>query len=307
VVKAEIKQVSKNLELVGTIQASKDVLIIAEAQGRVVKVNAEIGDYKSAGSVLIQIDDELKLTAMKTAEVNYEKSKKDYERFQALFKGNSVTDSQLENAKFIYQSAESQFITAKRQYEDTKVTTPISGVVSSRSVDIGDYVKLNSPVANVVDISKLKVKVNVAESDVFKMKVGDRVEITTEVYPGVVFSGKVTTISSKGDEAHTYPVEVDLQNSKEHPLKAGMFGKVNFVSTNKVASLLIPREALIGSIKDPKVFVVENNMAKLVGLVIGNTYDNYLEVLNGIKEGQKVVVNGQNNIEDNSKVTIINK
>ncbi len=307
ITKVTKKQVSRNLELVGTIQANNDVSIVAEAQGRVVKVNAEVGDFRSAGSILIKIDDELKLTAMKTAQVNYEKSKKDYERFQALYKGNSVTDSQLEAAKLAYQSAESQYIIAKRQYEDTKVTTPISGVVTSRLVDIGNYVKMNSPVANVVDISKLKVYVNVAESDVFKLKIGDRVDITTEVYPGVVFSGKIATISAKGDEAHTYPVEVDLPNSKQHPLKAGMFGNVNFVSFTKGESLLIPREALLGSIKNPQVFIVENNTAKLVNLVIGNTYDNYLEVISGLKEGQEIVVNGQNNIEDNNKVTIINK
>ncbi|HKI78236.1 MAG TPA: efflux RND transporter periplasmic adaptor subunit, partial [Ignavibacteriaceae bacterium] len=292
VTKVDRKLVSKDLQLVGTIHANNDVSIVAEAQGRVVKVNAEVGDYKPAGSVLIQIDNELKLTAMKTAEVNYEKSKKDYKRFKALYKGNSVTDSQLENAKLAYQSAESQYITAKRQYEDTKVTTPISGVVTSRLVDIGDYVKMNSPVANVVDISKLKVVVNVAESDVFKMKIGDKVEITTEVYPGVVFNGKIATISAKADEAHTYPVEIILPNSKEHPLKAGMFGKANFVSNTKGDILLIPREALLGSIKNPKVFVVENNTAKLTDLVIGNTYDNYLEVLSGLKEGQQIVING---------------
>jgi RND family efflux transporter MFP subunit len=307
VAKVGKRQVSRDLELVGTIEADNDVQIISEAQGRVVKVYARVGDYKPAGSVLIEIDSELQLAAMKTADVNYEKSKKDYERFQTLYKTNSVTDSQLENAKLVYQSADAQYITAKRQYENTKVTTPISGVVTSRLVDIGDWVKMNNPVANVVDISKLKFDVNVAENDVFRMKVGDKVEVTTEVYPGVAFEGKIATISDKGDESHTYPVEVDLSNSKQHPLKAGMFGRVNFISSAKGELLMIPREALIGSIKNPKVFVVDNNMAKLVDLVIGRTYDNYLEVLSGLKEGQTIVVNGQNNLEDKSKVTIINE
>jgi RND family efflux transporter MFP subunit len=166
---------------------------------------------------------------------------------------------------------------------------------------------MNNPVADVVDISKLKFDVNVAENDVFRMKVGDKVEVTTEVYPGVVFEGKIATISDKGDEAHTYPVEVDLYNSRQHPLKAGMFGTVIFASSTKGESLIIPREALIGSVKDPKVFVVNNNTAKLVNLVIGRTYDNYLEVMSGLKEGQTIVVNGQNNLEENSKVKIINE
>lgn len=307
VAKVEKRKVGSNLELVGTIEANNDVQIVSEAQGRVVKVDAKVGDYKPAGSVLIEIDSELQLASMQSAEVNYEKSKKDYERFQTLYKTNSVTDSQLEAAKLAYQNSQTQFVTAKRQYENTKVTTPISGVVTSRLVDIGSYVKINNPVADVVDISKLKFEVNVAESDVFRMKVGDKVEITTQVYPGIIFEGRIATISDKGDEAHTYPVEVDLYNSKQHPLKAGMFGTVNFISSTKGESLMIPREALIGSVKNPKVFVVDNNTVKLTDVVIGRTYDNYLEVLSGLKEGQTIVVNGQNNLEENSRVKIIDQ
>ena len=70
---------------------------------------------------------------------------------------------------------------------------------------------------------------------------------------------------------------------------------------------MIPREALIGSVKNPKVFVVDNNKARLVDLVIGRTYDNYLEVLSGLKDGQTIVINGQNNLGENSKVKIINE
>ena len=68
-----------------------------------------------------------------------------------------------------------------------------------------------------------------------------------------------------------------------------MFGTVNFVASTKGEALMIPREALIGSVKNPKVFVVDNNKARLVDLVIGRTYDNYLEVLSGLKDGQTIV------------------
>lgn len=295
----------RNLELVGTITGNNDVAIVSEAQGRVTKVYAEVGDYKSAGSPLIQLDDELKLAAFKTAEVNYQKTKKDYERYQALLASKAVTDAQLENSKLAFQSAEAQYIVAKKGYEDTKITTPISGIVTARRVDIGNYVNKTMVVAEVVDISKLKVKLNVAEADVFKLNVGDKVKITTDVYPGVTFPGRIETISDKGDEAHTYPVEVTFMNSKEHPLKAGMFGKVSFNSVSKGEKLLVPRDALIGSIKNPQVFVIQNGIAKLRDIVVGSAYNNNLEVLSGLKEGEKVVVNGQNNLADNYKVMVV--
>ena len=305
VVEVTKSKAQRDLEMVGTITANNDVAIVSEAQGRVTKVYAEVGDYKSAGSPLIQLDDELKLAGFKTAEVNYQKTKKDYERYQALLASKAVTDAQLESAKLAYQSAEAQYIVAKKGYEDTKITTPISGIVTSRNVDIGNYVNKNMVVAEVVDISKLKVKLNVAETDVFKLNVGDKVKISTDVYPGITFPGKIETISDKGDEAHTYPVEVIFMNSKEHPLKAGMFGKVAFNSVSKGEKLLIPRDALIGSIKNPQVFVIKNGIAKIRDLVVGSTYNNKLEVLSGLKEGERVVVNGQNNLADNYKVMVV--
>ncbi len=304
--KAEKREVERNLSLVGTITANNDVAVVSESQGRVVAVYANVGDYKTAGSVLFQLDDELKEAAYKTAEVNYEKAKKDFERYQALHKDASVTDAQFEAARLAFLSAEAQYITAKRQYNDTKIKAPISGVITSRLVDLGNYVNTNNVVANIVDISKLKVKLNVAEKDAFKLKPGDEVEVTTDVYPGQTFKGKIEYISAKGDELHTYPVEISLLNSKQFPLKAGMFGRVSFTSIQKSESVVIPREALVGSIKDARVFTVENGIAKLKKVVIGSTYNSHLEVLSGLKEGETVVVNGQNNLQDNDNVTIKN-
>jgi RND family efflux transporter MFP subunit len=299
------KELERNLEMVGTINGANDVAVVSEATGRVLDTYAKVGDYKSQGSVLIQLDGELKLAALKTAEVNYEKAKNDYERYQSLYDQKSITISQLEAAKLNFQSAESQLTLAKREYNDTKITSPISGVVTARMVDKGDYVKRDNVVVQVVDISTLKVKLNVAEKDAFKLKPGDEVAVTTDVYPGVTFKGKIETISDQADNAHTYPVEITLPNSKEHPLKGGMFGRIMFTSIKNNESVIIPREALVGSVRDAKVFVVKNGIASERSVVIGSTSDNMLEVLSGLKEGEQIVVNGQNNLKDQYKVTIV--
>ena len=306
VAEIDYEKITNNLELVGTITANNDVAIVSEAQGRVIKVMAEVGDFKPAGSILFQLDDELKLEAYKTAEVNYQKAKKDFDRFDALYKNKSVTDAQYDQSKIACQAAESQLVTAKREYNDTKVTTPISGIVTARIVDLGNFVTKNTVVANVVDISKLKVKLNVAEKDAFRLKPGDNVEVRTDVYQGYVFNGKINYISAKGDEAHTYPVEITLSNSKDHQLKAGMFGRISFTSLKNNELLVMPREALIGSVKDAKVFTVENGIAKLHSVIIGNAYENQLEIKDGLKSGDKIVVNGQNNLQDDDKVVIKN-
>ena len=304
-VPAQMQQLSESLSLTGTITANNDVPVLSETDGRVTKVLVEIGDRVKAGNVLVQIDDELKQAAYAAAEVNYEKTKRDLERYQKMYKENSVSDAQVEGARLAYKTAESQFIVARRQFNDTKVKTPISGIVTSRPVDVGATLQKNNLVANVVDISTLKVKLNVAEDDAFKLKVNDPVEVSTDVYPGVTFHGTIETISAKGDEAHTYPVQIRLANNAAHPLKAGMFGRVSFTSITSGKVLSIPREALLGSTKDAQVYVVDQGFAHLRSLIIGAEVGTNVEILSGLKEGEQVVLSGQNNLKDNAAVTVV--
>lgn len=308
--KAEKKDLSTSFSLTGTIVANNDVNILSETSGRVLKIFFDAGDYKPAGAVLAQVDDELKSAALTSAEANYEKSKKDFERIQNLFQQKSATEAQLDAAKLGYATAESQFIVARRQFEDTKIKTPIAGYITMRNIDVGSMVQ-GAPqptlIANMVDISKLKVKLNVSEIYAFAIKKGDAVNITTDVYPGVTFTGRIESISSKSDEAHTFPVEITLANQSAHPLKAGIFARVDFNVSKQANYIVIPREAVVGSVKVPQVFVVENGIVKLRNITVGGEAGTLVQVLNGLNEGETVVVNGQNNLVDNLKVEILNK
>jgi RND family efflux transporter MFP subunit len=305
VAEVERQKLSEDLSLVGTIVASNDVAIVAEVPGKVTAVLAQVGDFKPAGSAIIQIDDEVKKAAFEQAEANYERAKRDFDRFSSLREQQAVTQTQKENAWTAFKVAEAQYVQARRQYRDTRVTTPISGIVSARYADKGTMVNDRMVVANVVDISTLKVELNVAEEDAFKLHPGDKVDVTTEVYPGITFEGKIKSVSAKADEGHTYPVEITMNNNREHPLKAGMFGRVSFVSITPINVLAIPREALVGSMKDAKVYVLDGSIARLRSIVVGEQKGTDLTVLGGLSGGETVVVNGQNNLKDSVAVEVV--
>jgi RND family efflux transporter MFP subunit len=302
---AEQRQVAQTLSLVGTITGNNDVAIVAETGGKVTGVHVQVGDEVRAGTPLIQLDDEVKKALYQQAEANYQRAKRDNERITALFADHAASESQRDNAYAAFKGAEAQYVQARRQYNDTRVSTPISGVVSARIVDVGSMVNDRMVVANVVDVKTLKVKLNVAESDAFKLRKGDRVEVTTDVYPGTVFEGKINTISAKGDESHTYPVEIVMNNSKEKPLRAGMFGRVTFTSIAPVSGVAIPREALVGSLRDPRVFVVEGGVARERKITVGSVVGNDLAVTAGLSSGEQVVTNGQNNLKDSVSVEVM--
>ncbi|MGO9482926.1 MAG: efflux RND transporter periplasmic adaptor subunit [Candidatus Kryptoniota bacterium] len=300
------EDIRDDLDLVGTINANNDVHVVSEASGKVVNVFAGVGDHEPAGGPIVQLDYKLQAAALQLAKVSLEKAVKDYKRYQQLYQEHSVTDAQLESAELAYQSANDQFVVAQRQYNNTRITSPISGIVSSRAVDLGDYVTPGMVVAEVVDISKLKVTISVAEQSIMGLKAGAKATISSDVYPGVDFSGFIKSISSKADADHTYPVEVDFPNSREHPLKAGMFADVRFMDHTVEDHLVIPRQALVGSVQNAHVFVVKDGIATLRNIVIGSAYNDYLEVLSGLEAGESVVTSGQDNLENNYKVEVIN-
>jgi len=300
---------NQDLALVGTITANREVLVASETQGRVRSVGVKVGDRISAGSAIVSVDDELKQAALANAQVNYDKAKADLDRYKLLQSESQggVADIQVQTMYQTMKGAEAALTVARRQLRDTRITAPISGIVTVRPVEIGSSLTPGAPVATIVDISVLKVKINVPEGDVFKLKNGDRVAITTDVYPGVSFDGHVSMIGAKADEAHTYPVEVTVSNNSQNPLRAGMFGRVQFTSIPHRETLMIPREAVIGSVKKPQVYVVNNGIAKLRDIVVGAEQGTSIEVLSGLLDGDKIVVSGQNSLRDNVAVTVVSE
>ncbi|MDP4176652.1 MAG: efflux RND transporter periplasmic adaptor subunit, partial [Bacteroidota bacterium] len=197
---------------------------------------------------------------------------------------------------------------AKKQLEFTNLTAPQSGAIVEKLVQVGSLVGPGSSIARIVDVSQLKIVVSVSEKDVYKIKNGMIVTASSSVYPGVTYTGKVTFVSSKGDQAHNYPVEVSIKNNSSYPLKAGTFASVEFDLASRQNVLLIPRESVINSIKEAKIFTVNsNNEAHLRAVTIGRDFGNYLEVISGLNEGETVVISGQINLVEGSHVVAINK
>lgn len=300
------KQLLSNLvSMVGVINPDNDVEIISEAQGVVKALHIKVGDNVKKGMVLVEIDDLVCKSDMARSEINYFKAKRDFERNKTLYEQNSISAAQLDLSRLDMQSAENDMTRSQKALDDTKVKATISGTVNSRKVNEGSYVQLNTSLGNIVDISTLKVRVNVSEKDAFMLHPGDSVQITTDVYPGHSFYGHVDNIASKADDDHTFPVEIKLPNTSQYPLKGGMFARVNFISITSRNTLVIPREALTGSVRNAQVFVVSGNIAKLRSITIGRESGQFLEVLNGLEEGELVVTSGQNNLIDNVKVVIV--
>ncbi len=298
--------INNSLQLTGYMEAYSEIDIAAEAQGIITSLNAELGQEKSKGSIIATIDDKLKKLAVQTASISVTKLKKDLERYNNLYKGGTVTEQQLNEAQNLYDNAKIQFEQAEKQLSDATIKSPISGVIIKKQVEEGEYINIGSPIATIVDISKLKIKLNVSEANVYQLKLNDKAVITTDVYPGVAFEGNISFISSQGDDSHNYPVEIVIPNSSKYPLKSGTFANVNIKLPVAAEALYIPRASLLGSITEASVYVAENDRAILKKIIAGSGNDKYIKVISGLNEGEKVIINGQINLSDNKAIRILN-
>lgn len=306
VVNVQKMTLSDSLKLIGYLDAFTEVDIAAEASGVITSLNVNLGDVKSKGAVLATIDDKLKQLAVRKAKVDLDKLQKTLERYKNLFKGGTLTEQQLDDAQTMYDNAVLQLEQAEKQLSDATIKAPITGIVSRKLFEKGEFVNMGSPMLTMVDISRFKIKLNVSESNVYKLKTGDLALVTTDVYPGVKMDGKVSYISPKGDDTHNYAVEIEIANSKEFPLKSGTFANVQIELPVIAEALYIPRQALLGSVNDAKIYVAENGKATLRSITVREGNDQFLQVISGLTENEQVIVNGQINLADGKEIKIIN-
>jgi RND family efflux transporter MFP subunit len=310
--------INETVSAVGTIAAMRDVMVSSETAGRVTKVAVKVGDTVREGQPLVLVDDELKAIAVEqaraqllAAETNYKKATKDFQRADTLFKTGDIADVELEGNRLALHSSEAQFKSAQvglkltqRQLDDTRIKSPIAGVVASKMVEVGEMVAPGRQVANVVDISSVKVKLSIQEEEIGKIRLNQPVTLRVDPAPERTFEGTIFTIGSKTESTtgHSYPVEVVVRNKDLNVLKVGMFARVSIRTNSAANALTISKESLVNGEANPAVFVVEDNIARLrtvrLGLRAGDSY----QVLGGLKPGDLVVSFGQKNLKDGALV-----
>lgn len=299
-------KLTDSLLLTGNMDAYSEIVIAAETQGTITSLNAEPGQVKEKGSIIASIDDKLKKLAVQSAGISVAKLKKDLDRYTRLFSGGTVTEQQLNETQNLYDNAVIQLEQAEKQLSDATIKSPISGVIVKKHVEEGGYINIGSPIATIVDISRLKIRLSVSETNVYQLKLNDKATITTDVYPGVVFQGNISLVGSQGDDSHNYPVEIVIPNSSKYPLKSGTFANVRIQLPVMKDALYIPRESLLGSITDASVYVAVNDKAMLRKIVVAGGNDKYIRVISGLQEGENVIINGQINLSDNKAIKILN-
>jgi membrane fusion protein, multidrug efflux system len=290
----------------GTFDPAHEITIISQTQGKIVKLDFNSGDYVKEGQVLASCDLELLQAQKELAEANLNKARKDLKKFQEMLQSKAATQQQVDELQLAMINAQTSYVTVLKQMEYSIINAPYSGYITAKYIEKGSMIMPGTPLAELMDISTMKFNAGIAESDLVKIRNNQDVKITADIYDGFSYSGRVKTIGMKADDSRRFPVEIEVRNNTAKPLRSGMFGQAYFASEGTHNAMVIPRTALVGSIKDPSVFVVENDKAHKKSIKVGSATENTIEVLEGLKAGDKVVVAGQINLDDNTAVRISN-
>jgi len=189
--------------------------------------------------------------------------------------------------------------------QNTQIIAPFAGEIVRRNVDSGALVSPSTALVTLVHLETLKVVANVLEKDVSLVNLGMKAKILTEAYPGKPFEGTVVRINKALDLAtRTLPAEINVPNPG-HLLKPGMFAKIEMILKEKPNSLTVPRDAVLKEEGKEFVFAVEGNQAFRKPVVTGIEREDLIEIVEGVKDGDKIVVRGQESLKDRSTVRII--
>jgi RND family efflux transporter MFP subunit len=297
---------SGDFEVNGSFLPIHELTLMSEGQGKVLELLVNTGDFIQTGQMIAKLDDELVRSQLALANASLDKARADLKKYEGLLKADAISGQQVEDVKLALKKAETDVTALKKQLDYASIKAPIQGTVTRRAIEKGSLLMPGSPVVDIVDVSRLKFIANVAESEIIQIRRGQQIRVTSTQYPGIVYKGTVVAVGVKADEARRFPVEIDMLNDVSHPLKAGMFGTAAFGSGSPREALQIPRNSIVGSIKTPRVYVVENDRSVLRDIRIGSANDHEVEVLGGLKEGELVVISGQINLDNNVSVRIVN-
>ncbi len=315
---AEKKPLRPFIEAIGTLNPYEEVTVSAEIEGVLKAVNVDEGTAVAKGMLLAAINDmdyanEVKRdeAALKQAEANLANTKLEFKRKETLYKEELVTQQQFDDVTTRLSLAEAELdrvkamlTIARQKLAKTRILSPMACVVRERKASAGDFVKNGTPLFVIIQPNPIKLLFAVPEKDVARIKVGQDVLLRVNAFPDKSFKGKVSVIyPSLEEKTRTLSVEALVPNT-QNVLKPGLFAKVILYTGEPRDTVVVPITALLYEAEKVKIFAIEGDRAREKNVKLGSKYGEVMEIVEGLREGERVAVTGQQNLSEGAKVAI---
>jgi RND family efflux transporter MFP subunit len=309
-VKAEVVRVKEDitrLHYSGTVEPFRTIPLSFENVGTVKSVLVQEGDMVRKGQVLATIDKADDETLNKAAVAKYRQAKDAYDRLKSVYEKGSLAEIKWVEIETTLREAESQMQLSQSSIRKCTLRAPVDGMIGKRDVEPGQFsLSLESPI-ELVKIGKILVKISVAENEISKIIKGQKATFSIPALNEKKFEGTVTNVGVVANFiSRTYEVKVLASNPK-FEIKPGMVCDVYLNTEHKNSCLMIPKNAVS---KDNEgnnyVFVIsgDKKSAKTQIVTIGNYLSNGIEIFDGLRPGQLVIIEGKEKLSDNSLISL---
>ncbi len=288
-----------------TLEAEREAQVVAKTSGVLLELRAEEGDQVRAGQSLARLDDERHRLELARAEANVARLENEFSRSSELIAARLTSQEAHDRVRYELDTQRALRDMAALELSYTNIQAPIDGVITDRVVKEGNLIQINQALFRVANFRPLLGVLNVPERELARLRPGQPVSMVVDALGPIVFEGKVARISPSVDAATgTFRVTAEFDDDRGI-LKAGMFGRLAVVYDRRNAALTIPRASLIEEDGRLSVFRVSDDKAERVAVTIGYSSDGFIEVLEGLQEGDRVVTVGRAALREGTVVQIV--
>ncbi|MFA8450961.1 MAG: efflux RND transporter periplasmic adaptor subunit [Bacteroidales bacterium] len=287
---------------VATLSGVDQANVVSKISEIITGQRVQIGDFVRKGQVVVYLDKGGSESNFYQDKATYEKSRLNYERMNNLYKDGAISLQSLDAARTENKIDSVNFEASQKQ---VLIESPISGVVTSINFSIGDLSSAGGSLMVVSDLSKMKASFFVDPSQLNLIHDNEDIRIFSDLNPNIRADGKISEVSKSGDPlTRKFRVQAIFNNTEDRYFLPDMFVKVEVDLKTPDSSLAIPQLALVPDEDRVGVYIIENNRAVFKNVETGLTNSDMTEVLTGLKRDDKVVVRGQNSLQNGTPVEI---
>jgi membrane fusion protein (multidrug efflux system) len=289
--------VQDRFEAIGTIEAIDAITVVSEIDATVINIPFREGSEVRAGELLAQLDDLQPAAELARAEALLAQSSASYERVRKVVEQKAAAEQDLDDAAAALKVAEANLAVAQARLAKTRITAPFDGIVGTRRVSKGTFLRAGQAITELANIDQIRVHFSVPERFLARLTAGAEVTVSTTAYQGVDLTG--TVIDS---ETRSARVVARVQNTKRR-FRPGMSANISAVLGERTDAITIPNEAVFSSGRDAFVFLVKpDSTVTRIPLMIGTRMEKEVEVISGLEPEAMVVRAGHQKLFEGARV-----
>ena len=293
------------IQVAGTVKASEDASLSPEEGGVVKEWKARKGQTVKKGDLVIVLRDEVIKAGYDAALAQYKMAELNLEKQRKVFDEQGISELQIKNIEYTRDAAKANADLMKARWERTQIRAPFDGIVDNIVPNEGDFAPPGMPVARVVNTSTVKIQADIPEMYSGSVSVGSPAMITFDALPGDTLRGKVNFVGSSVSSANrAFQVEIVVINPYRK-IKSEMVAKVKILRETRLNALLVSENILQLVDRDRRIVYVENGgKAEERRLTVGGHQGIMVEVLEGLKAGDHLIVSGYQKVINGTPVNV---